>query len=62
MASAADEYFFVNESLSQMKTMFRLKPFPESISVTFVTFTAKGSDPSDQVRVMCTLYYKRTRD
>ncbi|XP_070533289.1 uncharacterized protein [Ptychodera flava] len=37
LSSVVDEHYFVNESISQMRTLWRLKPFPSNISVTVLT-------------------------
>jgi len=37
LSSIVDEHHFINESFSQMKTIWRLKPFPQNTSVTVIT-------------------------
>ncbi|XP_038051976.1 uncharacterized protein LOC119724816 [Patiria miniata] len=37
LSSIVDEHYFINESLSQLRTAFQVKPFPESVSVTVIT-------------------------
>lgn len=37
MKAAVDEHFFANKSLSQIKTAYTVKPFPENVSVTVIT-------------------------
>lgn len=37
LSAAVDEFFFLNESLAQMNTLRKLKPFPQSVDVTIVS-------------------------
>ncbi|XP_022092786.1 uncharacterized protein LOC110980430 isoform X2 [Acanthaster planci] len=37
LSSIVDEHYFINQSLSQLRTAFQIKPFPESVSVTVIT-------------------------
>lgn len=35
--AAVEEYFWANKSLSQIKTAYKVKPFPQNVSVTVIT-------------------------
>ncbi|XP_072175368.1 uncharacterized protein [Diadema setosum] len=37
LKAAVEEHFFANQSLSQMKTAYTVKPFPQNVSVTVIT-------------------------
>lgn len=37
LSAAVDEFFFVNESLVQMKMVRKLKPFPQSVDITVIS-------------------------
>lgn len=36
LSSVVDEHFFINETFSQMQTVFRIKGFPQNVSVTII--------------------------
>ena len=53
LSAAVDEFFFVNESLVQMKMVRKLKPFPQSVDITVISsdlFDEKLSRELSQVR------------
>lgn len=37
LSSVVDEHHFINDTFSQIKTVFHMKPFPSNISVTVIT-------------------------
>ena len=37
LSSGVDELFFANESLAQMRTVWRVKPFPSTVDVSIIT-------------------------
>ncbi|XP_013395840.1 uncharacterized protein LOC106162942 [Lingula anatina] len=37
LSSVVDEHFFINDTFSQIKTLYLLKPFPQNVSVTVIT-------------------------
>jgi len=45
MSAAVDEHFFINQSISQLKTVFMMKQFPSNISVTVIS----GSNYDNQL-------------
>lgn len=49
LTSAFDEYYFINESMSQLKTMFRVKPFPGYIPVTIATYKRRNRHLSHEL-------------
>lgn len=53
LSSAVDEYYFTNDSLSQMRTVWRVKPFPSTVPVSLLsseTYTGKVDKGINQVR------------
>ncbi|XP_071942473.1 uncharacterized protein [Antedon mediterranea] len=37
LSTVVDEHYFINESLSQIRTAWRIKPFPKHVGVTVIT-------------------------
>ncbi|XP_048576305.1 uncharacterized protein LOC5510141 [Nematostella vectensis] len=48
LSSAVEEFYFANESLSQMRTLCRIKPFPSHVGVTVVTSGAYSTKPGSE--------------
>lgn len=62
LSAGVDEFFFLNESLAQMRIVSRLKPFPQSTGVTVISsalYDEKLSRELNEVKMIC-LYYCNT--
>jgi len=58
LSSAVDEHYFINESLSQMKTVMMMKSFPSNISVTVISSAMYDSKQASAINKAWASSYK----